>query len=43
MIISTPKSLNIIQKRDIYQISEGAKLIFTEVSCSISGVYIVMK
>ena len=37
MIISTPKSLNIIQKRDIYQISEGANSIFTEVSCSISG------
>ena len=37
MIMSTPKSLNIIQKRDIYQISEGANSIFKEASCLISG------
>lgn len=37
MIISLPKSLNIIQKRDITQITQGANSIFEEVVCPISG------
>ena len=44
MIISTPKSLNIIQKRDIYQMSEGANSILRKcLVLFLAVIHIVMK
>ena len=37
MILSVPKSINEIQKRDIYQITKGANSIFKEMNLAISG------